>query len=79
MSSRVPDNLAREAVVWQLLPIVTICRMRELGLRMVQPPPEEAGALQLEEKIYSSGGVEARALSSHGLWNVGKLLRPGGS
>lgn len=65
-------HLAHKVVVWQLLPIATICRMRELGLSMVQPPPEVAGALQLEEIIYSSGGVEAGALSSHGAVECGE-------
>lgn len=66
-------HLAHKVVVWQLLPIATICRMRELGLSMVQTPPEVAGALQLEEIIYSSGGVEAGgALSSHGAVECGE-------
>lgn len=71
-----PEGLCVQQSTRHILPVKPLCgsccslspfvvRERE-GLRMVQPPPEVAGALRLEEIIYSSGGVEARALSSHG-------------
>lgn len=65
-------HLAHKVVVWQLLPIATICRIRELGLSMVQPPPEVAGALQLEEIIYLffwwGGGRSSEQPWGCGMW-----------